>query len=504
MEPVSLIISALSAAAGELGKEAVRDSYNELKQIILKRFLKEKNDAGKIAVEKFESKPDVWKEALKDALLESQADKDDTIIKTAKELINLIVSAQAPMASIDSNTGNVIVQHFHISGKTAPIAPLKDHSAKEAAHTKKESGETSTEQEQRLANKGSKKIRIGCFVVLAALCLLIAAWFIFDTFTNIPSSTSDDFPVFKQGLKQRDIWELKFITGLFERENVWIEPITGMEFVWIPKGCFQMGSNSSEAGSDENPVHEVCVDGFWMAKYEVTNKQYRKYKPDHNSRDYKNYSSRDYKGIDLNGDEQPAVHVSWEDAKAFVKWLSQQSKKDFGLPTEAQWEYAARAGTDTERFWGNNVDEACKYANGRDETLKNKWDWKDIHNRNWEDIHNCNDGYACTASVGSFKANNFGLYDMLGNVWEWCEDVYDYGAYKKHEHTNPLISSGSGYHVYSVHSVHSVHRVVRGGSWYNSPRKLRTAYRGKISADDRDNDLGFRLCLSPVRRLSQQ
>jgi formylglycine-generating enzyme len=247
--------------------------------------------------------------------------------------------------------------------------------------------------------------------------------------------------------------------------KTWTEPITGMEFVWIPSGCFMMGTDSSEADSNEKPVHEVCVDGFWMAKHEVTNKQYRKYKSDHNS--------KDYKGVSLNKDEQPAVYVSWNDAKAFAKWLSRKSGKKFSLPTEAQWEYAARAGTKTERFWGDDPDDACKYANVRDQTIKNKWDWSNIHN--------CNDGYALTAPVGSFKPNNFGLYDMLGNVWEWCEDVYDGKAYKKHERNDPLITSGG------------VGRVLRGGSWIHDGRGCRSAYRIWGHPADRYRTLGFRL-----------
>ena len=253
--------------------------------------------------------------------------------------------------------------------------------------------------------------------------------------------------------------------------KTWTEPITGMEFVWIPSGCFMMGTDSSEADSNEKPVHEVCVDGFWMAKHEVTNKQYRKYKPHHDS--------QDYEGVNLNGDAQPVVEVSWDDAKAFVIWLNRQSGQNFALPTEAQWEYAARAGTKTERFWGNNADEACKYANVDDQTSRHKFDWSVGHN--------CNDGYAGAAPVGYFQANPFGLYDMLGNVREWCEDVYDEKAYEKHERNNPLITSGS------------YNRVIRGGTWDVVPEYVRAANRFGILAVFRHLNLGFRLCLSQVR-----
>ncbi len=128
-----------------------------------------------------------------------------------------------------------------------------------------------------------------------------------------------------------------------------------MEFVWVPKGCFQMGSNIGN--SNEKPVHEVCLDGFWMGKYEVTNRQFRKFRSGHDS--------KSYKGQSLNGDNQPVVFVSWGDAKAFIKWLNSKGNGTFRLPTEAEWEYACRAGNKSARFWGDAEEIACKYAINR-------------------------------------------------------------------------------------------------------------------------------------------
>ncbi|MGM0653785.1 MAG: formylglycine-generating enzyme family protein [Thermodesulfobacteriota bacterium] len=128
----------------------------------------------------------------------------------------------------------------------------------------------------------------------------------------------------------------------------------------------------------------------------------------------------------------------WNDAKAFISWLNGKTGKRFSLPTEAQWEYACRAGTGTFRYWGDGEGTACPYANVNDLTSKriNKFSWENF---------NCEDGYAGTSSVGRFKPNNFGLYDMLGNVWEWCEDGYDSKAYAKHGRNNPvIINNGSG------------------------------------------------------------
>ena len=250
----------------------------------------------------------------------------------------------------------------------------------------------------------------------------------------------------------------------------WTDPVTGMEFVWVPEGCFNMGSPQSESGrySDEGPVHEVCVDGYWMGKYEVTNEQYRKYQSGHNS--------KDYKGRTLNDGNQPAVYVSWNDAKEFAKWLTRQSNNryEFRLPTEAEWEYADRAGTTTSRYWGKDPDDACQYANVYDQTSKRINKFKRKH-------HNCDDGYAVTSPAGSFKPNAFGLYDMLGNVWEWCEDIYSKNAYRKHQRNNPIYTEGGS------------DRVIRGGSWLNGPRYVRSADRGWGEPGGRFSFIGFRL-----------
>ena len=134
-----------------------------------------------------------------------------------------------------------------------------------------------------------------------------------------------------------------------------------MEFVWIPKGCYMMGSPASESGrSGDEQQHQVCVEGYWLAKYEVTNSQYRMFKPSHDS--------GQYEGNSLNGDSQPVVMVDWNDATVFAEWLSQKTGKTFKLPTEAEWEYAARAGTTTARYWGDDDSQLCRHANITDRT----------------------------------------------------------------------------------------------------------------------------------------
>ncbi len=181
----------------------------------------------------------------------------------------------------------------------------------------------------------------------------------------------------------------------------------------------------------------------------------------------------------LDGNDQPAVRVSWEDAKKFAKWLTGKSGHEFRLPSEAEWEYACRAGTKTARFWGDDPDDACRYANVHDLTSKriNK-DFTWTH-------HNCDDGHAVTAPVGSFRPNDFGLHDMLGNAWEWCEDIYASDAYSKHQLNNPIYTGGGSY------------RVIRGGSWGPDPAGVRCAFRYNDSPASRNADLGFRLLRTP-------
>ncbi|MCI5148285.1 MAG: formylglycine-generating enzyme family protein [Candidatus Electrothrix sp. MAN1_4] len=247
------------------------------------------------------------------------------------------------------------------------------------------------------------------------------------------------------------------------------DPITGMELVYIPKGCFQMGSsqNEKDRDDDEGPVHEVCVDGFWMGKYEVTQGQWKKIMGDNLAEFQK-------------GDNYPVEQVSWNDTQTFIRRLNSRSRKHFRLPTEAEWEYAARAGTDTVRFWGDSPDDACRYANVYDQTSEKEKKYGWTH-------HNCNDGYIETAPVGSFRANSFGLYDMLGNVWEWCSDWYDTKYYASRSGDNPTGSlSGSS-------------RVLRGGSWYINPGNVRSADRYRFTPVDRNILLGFRLAL-PVQQ----
>ena len=283
----------------------------------------------------------------------------------------------------------------------------------------------------------------------------------------------------------------------------WTDPATGMEFVWVPRGCFRMGSPDSEKDhqADESPVHEVCVDGFWMGKAEVTVGQFRAFvtetgyttdaerdafgqkgcwsmKPDKSGWEY--VDGRDWRDPGFNQrDDFPVACVSWNDVAEYVKWAQRKSGKTVLLPTEAQWEYAARGGKTTARFWGDDPNQACAYANVADQT-------NDVVNFNPK--HECRDGYTFAAPVKSFRPNGFGLYDMIGNVWEWCADWYGEKYYSESPRNNPTgPSTGAG-------------RVIRGGSWGHVPGRARAAYRGRNVPGSRAGDLGFRLVAPPGQR----
>ena len=258
--------------------------------------------------------------------------------------------------------------------------------------------------------------------------------------------------------------------------------------VVIPAGSFDMGSPASESGrdKDEAPVHQVKVTAFALGKYEITRDQFAAFvkKTKYRSGDQCRILEKG-KFKDLGGNwnnpgytqegRYPVACINWNDAKAYADWLSRKTGKKYRLPTEAEWEYAARGNTRTARYWGDNPDAACAYANSADKTAQ-----ADIHGATSWSVHNCADGFAYAAPVGSFKTNPFGLYDMLGNVWEWTEDGY-HDSYESAPTDGSLWQSDDGKHV------------LRGGSWNSSPQDVRAAIRNGNKSKLRFSIFGFRV-----------
>ncbi len=274
------------------------------------------------------------------------------------------------------------------------------------------------------------------------------------------------------------------------------------EMVVITGGTFSMGSPPSEVGrdGDEGPVHRVTLPSFALGRTEVTVGQFRSfvqasgYKTEAernignsgcfawNASDGK-WAWREGRYWDSPGFTQSEAHpvacVSWNDAKAYLAWLSDKTRQRYGLPSEAQWEYAARGGTaKVSRYWGDNPDDACRYANVADKTVG-------PNGQTWTQKHDCDDGYWFSAPVAHYSPNNFGLYDMLGNVWEWTEDCGN-GNY------NGAPTDGSAW----TSGICGA-RVLRGGSWSLNPRNVRAAGRGWDGTTYRVNNSGFR----PARML---
>ena len=216
------------------------------------------------------------------------------------------------------------------------------------------------------------------------------------------------------------------------------------EMVVVPAGRFMMGSNNGD--SDEKPVHEVTIGrAFAAGKYEVTQVQLRAVMGSDPSR--------------FKGDNRPAENVSWGDAQDFVRKLSARTGQRYRLLSEAEWEYAARAGTTTTYHWGNGAGSGNANCNG----CGSGWDGRK------------------TAPAGSFRANAFGLHDMHGNVWEWVEDCWN-GDYANGPRTEAPRTTGD-----------CRQRVPRGGSWINTPRSLRSANRYRVTTGYRGSHSGFRV-----------
>ena len=236
----------------------------------------------------------------------------------------------------------------------------------------------------------------------------------------------------------------------------------GPLMVVLPAGRFSMGclSNDSDCDDDEQPVHDVTLpNNFAMAVYEVTFAEYDRYVQ---ATEARRQGDRGW-----GRGNRPVINVNWEEARAYAGWLSEQTGRSYRLPTEAEWEYAARAGTTTKYSWGNEA--TPEQAN-----------------------YNSNDRWEYTAPVGSFPANGFGLYDMHGNVYEWTQDCW-------HESYDGAPTNGQAWE--GANGGDCDRRVLRGGSWLYDPGVLRAASRSSfgvsrrltIRVSNRYANLGLRL-----------
>lgn len=226
-----------------------------------------------------------------------------------------------------------------------------------------------------------------------------------------------------------------------------VKTVGGMEFVFIKGGEFMMGSPDGKGSTNQHPQHRVKVSGFWMGKYEVTQQQYRAISGTNPSH--------------FKGDNLPVENVNWIDAKNFCEKFSRKYSVQARLPFEAEWEYACRAGTTTVYYWGDGID----------------------GNYFW----NSDNSGETPHAPGGKRPNAWGLYDMIGNVEEWCEDWYGEDYYRSSPCENPT-GPDTGERRF---------RVVRGGSWSHHADYLSSSFREWFSMVSFYSFLGFRVMLAP-------
>ena len=289
-----------------------------------------------------------------------------------------------------------------------------------------------------------------------------------------------------------------------------LENSLGMTLARIEPGSFLMGSTREQIDQlmrlfpdskrewfdDEQPQHRVAITRpFWLGIHQVTVGQFGRFVE---ASGYKTEAEKDGQGSHVwnttkkaweldpkknwrnpgfsQEDTHPVVCVSHNDAVAFCQWLTTQEKyegRTYRLPTEAEWEYACRAGTEALFLISDDPEDLIKIANVADASAKEKFPaWSCVKG---------NDGFVYTAPVGSFAPNSWGLYDMIGNAWEWCADGFDAKYYASSPAADPPGASGAS------------HRVIRGGSWYDNAGYCRPAYRNGCTPGHRDSGLGFRV-----------
>ena len=260
--------------------------------------------------------------------------------------------------------------------------------------------------------------------------------------------------------------------------------------VVVKGGNFKMGSLEGEEGRPEGPMHDVTIAyNFAVGKYEVTNAQFARFVMETGYVQQKNCiiwaggkwqeipdSSWRNPGYGRAPEEnEPVACMSWHDAKAFTAWLLRKTGKVYRLPSEAEWEYYARASSRTRFPWGEGADDICERVNLFDQSGRQASALLYV-------AAECDDGYPFTAPVGSFAPNAFGLYDVTGNVWEWTEDCYVVPYPSNHADGSSVQVEGE-----------CERRSIRGGSWITTPSRQRPAFRGRDPADLVFAPFGFRV-----------
>lgn len=270
------------------------------------------------------------------------------------------------------------------------------------------------------------------------------------------------------------------------------------EMVRVPGGTFVMGTPTADPRAAATRAESQAVivripKAFALGRLEITRKEYRAFVADAGydvrascvtwDDTLGRFNADRTRGPDNPGrpravrDDHPAACVSWSDAKAYVQWLAHKTGKAYRLPSEAEWEYAARAGSATRWPWGDSATDGCDFANVYDLSARESFAF------GWEPVH-CRDGYPDVAPTGALRANAFGLYDMIGNVAEWVEDCATDSYVGRPRDARPWVWAGG-----------CPRRVIRGGSWVAPAERARSAYRDAAEIGLRADWIGFRVAL---------
>ncbi|MBF0212141.1 MAG: SUMF1/EgtB/PvdO family nonheme iron enzyme [Magnetococcales bacterium] len=348
----------------------------------------------------------------------------------------------------------------------------------------------------------------GCVAILER-CLSEAREARFPDLAALVAALREDRDASERIKEQQTRAQLTLIDPPTRRKKtpwpLWQEPVTGMQMAWIPPGGFDMGQSPEETErlrqsgdqqtfekwyARELPRHRVQLDGFWMGCQVVTRGQFRQFVEETlhltdveqaqfaartNARLHKQIGWHAWKkSRHPQDDHHPVIHVSWFDAQRYAEWLSQRTGLAFALPSEAQWEYACHGGGTAPFHFGHQI--SSEQAN---------YDGSEVYGAGVP-----GPARKGTTPCGQFPANQYGLYDMHGNVWEWCEDLYNTHFYETPEakQRNPVNRGLLGY------------RIKRGGSWRSPPALVRAAYRGGTYPDIGKDDIGFRLILVPPKK----
>ncbi|MEH2365038.1 SUMF1/EgtB/PvdO family nonheme iron enzyme [Nostoc sp.] len=294
--------------------------------------------------------------------------------------------------------------------------------------------------------------------------------------SRIENSTKGIFTVEKNPLKtfQFEVVTVNVkgnITNRHNEEAEYFEEDLGngvtLEMVQIPGGTFTMGSPRREAEryDSESPPHQVTVPGFFMGKYLVTQEQYQAIMGS-NINIFQKILGNNNNPSNFKGDKLPVEQISWDEAVEFCKKLNQKTRRKYRLPSEAEWEYACRAGTTTPFYFGETITTDLVNYNGN-------YPYGSAPKGEYREQ---------TTNIGIFPPNSFGLYDMHGNVWEWCQDAYN-------DNYQGAPKNGSAW----LTSKNNDIKLLRGGSWLDSMRNCRSAIRGNYARAFRITDVGFRV-----------